>query len=59
MQEIQSPCIGICSMSETNGLCMGCYRTIEEIEQWWDMTNAQRSQVITQLPEREQSVFDH
>jgi len=45
-------------MSEVSGLCAGCYRTIEEIAQWWDMTNAQRSQVVAKLAEREQSIFE-
>ncbi len=31
-QEIESPCIGVCSMNETTGFCHGCYRTIEEIQ---------------------------
>jgi predicted Fe-S protein YdhL (DUF1289 family) len=58
MQEIQSPCIGICAITEVSGLCEGCYRTIEEIAQWWDMTNAQRSDVMTKLSAREQALFD-
>jgi predicted Fe-S protein YdhL (DUF1289 family) len=58
MQEIQSPCIGICAMNEVSGLCAGCFRTIEEIAQWWDMTNTQRSEVIAKLAEREQSAFE-
>ncbi|BCM25844.1 hypothetical protein ZMTM_21030 [Methyloradius palustris] len=45
-------------MNEVSGLCEGCYRNIEEIAQWWDMTNAQRSDVMTKLSEREQSLFD-
>jgi len=45
-------------MNEANGLCHGCYRTIEEIRQWWDMSNDQRSQVIIQLAAREQSMFE-
>jgi uncharacterized protein len=51
--EIQSPCIGVCTMSEATGLCLGCYRTIEEIREWWDMSPAQRSQVMDVLEERQ------
>lgn len=50
--EIQSPCIGVCTMSEA-GLCLGCYRTIEEIREWWDMLPAQRSQLMDVLEERQ------
>lgn len=51
--EIQSPCIGVCAMSDATGLCLGCYRTIEEIREWWGMTSAQRSQVMELLEQRQ------
>jgi len=52
-QSIQSPCIGVCAMNESNGLCHGCYRTIEEIREWWDMAPEKRSQVMAQLEQRQ------
>lgn len=55
-QEIISPCIGVCSMNE-QGLCAGCYRTIHEIRDWWDMGHAQRETVMNTLGEREQVIF--
>ena len=55
-QEIISPCIGVCSMND-DGLCAGCYRTIDEIREWWDMQDAQRASVMSVLGEREQAVF--
>ncbi|HYG31651.1 MAG TPA: DUF1289 domain-containing protein [Methylophilaceae bacterium] len=51
--EIQSPCIGVCTMSEATGLCLGCYRTIDEIRAWWDMSAQQRSEVMDSLEERQ------
>lgn len=51
--EIQSPCIGVCAMSETTSLCLGCYRTIEEIREWWGMSAEQRSQVMDALEARQ------
>jgi len=56
--EIQSPCIGLCSMDELSGFCQGCYRTIDEIQAWWDLTNQQKQQVINMAPEREAQMFD-
>ncbi len=32
--EVQSPCISVCSMSEHSGLCIGCFRTSDEIAGW-------------------------
>jgi predicted Fe-S protein YdhL (DUF1289 family) len=52
-QAIQSPCIGVCAMSESTGFCEGCYRTIEEIRQWWDMAPDQKSQLLTELEQRQ------
>lgn len=31
--EIQSPCVGVCQ-SDTNGNCLGCYRTRDERLYW-------------------------
>lgn len=57
VENIVSPCIGVCSMNDA-GLCAGCYRTMDEIREWWDMTNTQRDGVMQQLSAREESVFD-
>ena len=40
-------------MNETTGLCEGCYRTIEEIREWWDMGSAERNQVCEKLAARQ------
>jgi predicted Fe-S protein YdhL (DUF1289 family) len=40
-------------MSEATGLCLGCYRTIDEIREWWDMSTQQRSEVMDALEERQ------
>ena len=32
--DVQSPCISVCSMSDTSGLCLGCFRTRDEIAGW-------------------------
>ncbi|PPD56603.1 MAG: DUF1289 domain-containing protein [Methylotenera sp.] len=56
--DIQSPCIGVCSMDDLTGLCQGCYRTLEEIQQWWDLDSNQKKQVIHQVAEREAQLFD-
>jgi len=56
-QTIDSPCIGVCSMDDLSGLCMGCFRTMDEIQNWWDMDDASKQAVIEQASERESSVF--
>ena len=51
-EEITSPCIGVCAVSEASGYCQGCYRTIEEIRGWWDMTSEQQRDLLAALEQR-------
>lgn len=37
-----SPCIGVCQLK--NNACLGCQRTLEDIAQWKDMTQAQQEE---------------
>ena len=57
-QEIQSPCIGVCSMDDSTGLCLGCYRTMDEIQGWWDLDNAQKKSVVDLASKREAAQFN-
>lgn len=56
-QEIPSPCVGVCSIDESNGFCQGCFRTLDEICQWWDLDNAGKAEVIKLANARESAVF--
>lgn len=55
-EEIQSPCIGVCSIDEVSGYCAGCYRTIEEIKGWWNMSQPQQLQLSAELEQRQTQV---
>lgn len=50
--EMMSPCVNICVMDATIGLCAGCGRTLAEIENWTRYTNAERRAVMKALPGR-------
>ncbi|HEY9268432.1 MAG TPA: DUF1289 domain-containing protein [Methylotenera sp.] len=52
-EEVQSPCIGVCSMDEASGYCAGCYRTIEEIKGWWNMSKPEQTQLVAELEQRQ------
>jgi predicted Fe-S protein YdhL (DUF1289 family) len=41
-------------MDDNTGFCLGCYRSLEEIQNWWDMSDEQRAQVMAQLDQRMQ-----
>ena len=51
--EVQSPCIDLCTMHPDTGLCLGCARTIEEIAGWSQLAPEQRALILQQLPKRQ------
>ncbi len=50
--EVQSPCIKICVVHPTERICTGCLRSIDEIGAWSRMSNAERADVVADLPSR-------
>ncbi|MBN8450750.1 MAG: DUF1289 domain-containing protein [Candidatus Accumulibacter sp.] len=51
-QEVASPCINVCRMDAGTGLCLGCFRTIEEIAVWSRTSNDQRLKVLLAVERR-------
>ena len=49
---VPSPCICVCTMDQATGLCIGCYRTIDEIAGWSVMGDADKRAVWQRLLER-------
>jgi len=47
-----NPCINICRMDAAGKYCQGCRRTLVEIGQWDRMTEAQRIDLLAELPLR-------
>ena len=41
--KLVSPCISVCQMDAVKGLCLGCYRTREEIAAWLGMSADEQS----------------
>lgn len=50
--EVDSPCIKVCVVHPTERLCVGCYRTIDEIAGWGRMSPDERRRVMAELPAR-------
>lgn len=53
-QPVASPCVHICALDDNN-VCMGCYRTGEEITQWGAYSNEEKRQVLAKVGERERA----
>ena len=49
---IASPCINICKMDERNGLCTGCFRSIDEITVWSRSDDNRRQAILAAVAER-------
>ncbi|SEI52970.1 DUF1289 domain-containing protein [Paraburkholderia diazotrophica] len=49
---VPSPCINVCRMDPTNGLCEGCLRTIDEIANWSSFDDAAKRAVWDEIERR-------
>lgn len=47
-----SPCIKLCRIDGAARLCLGCWRTLDEIAAWGAMPESERLAVMARLPER-------
>lgn len=54
--EIESPCVNICVVHPEARICVGCYRSIEEIGAWSQMSPEDRRSIMAVLPDRAASV---
>jgi len=52
---IKSPCVDVCQMNPERGVCSGCYRTLDEIARWAEMSDAERERVLAALPRRREA----
>lgn len=57
-EEVSSPCISVCAVDESTGLCTGCYRTLDEIQGWWQLDNPSKQKIVDKAEQRQLAVFD-
>ncbi|MFD2175126.1 DUF1289 domain-containing protein [Rhodobacter lacus] len=50
--EPDTPCVKVCVMHPTEGLCVGCYRTLAEIGAWSRLSRPERLALMAELPAR-------
>jgi predicted Fe-S protein YdhL (DUF1289 family) len=53
---IVSPCVKVCVLDGTSGLCAGCFRTLDEIAAWGGLDPAARARIMAELPARRERV---
>ena len=49
---IKTPCVKVCVVDGESGLCLGCYRTLQEVAAWARFTEAEREVLMAELPGR-------
>lgn len=49
---VQSPCINVCRMDDTSGLCVGCLRTMDEVAFWSVLDDDDRRAVWALIEQR-------
>jgi len=52
MAAVESPCTKVCVIDPSARLCLGCGRSLAEIERWLAFTAEQRAQIMAELPRR-------
>ena len=52
MAAIETPCEKICIVDPPSGLCRGCGRSLAEIERWTAYSDAERTRIMAELPQR-------
>ena len=49
---VASPCVKVCALDPQSGLCLGCFRTLEEIGDWLEMTPEQKRATLERAAQR-------
>ncbi|MCB5409955.1 DUF1289 domain-containing protein [Pseudogemmobacter faecipullorum] len=50
--EIESPCVKICVIHPEAKLCIGCWRSLQEIAEWSALSPEARHELMHELPLR-------
>lgn len=56
MKAIATPCVKVCVVDGESGLCLGCFRTLQEIADWSRLDDARRAAVTAELPARRRRI---
>lgn len=54
--EVDSPCVKICVIHPQAEICVGCFRTLAEIEEWSALSPGGRAAIRNELPNRRKTI---
>ena len=49
---VDSPCVKICRIDPKTMLCQGCGRTLDEVQRWLKMPDAEKKHTLDLIAER-------
>ena len=52
---IESPCISVCRYEDE--VCVGCGRTVDDIVNWYDMTDDEKQAVLNRIEKESEGWF--
>ena len=53
---IKSPCIGVCTLDDTDQYCVGCLRTIDELQVWLRADDVTKQQIVKAVNDRKEII---
>jgi predicted Fe-S protein YdhL (DUF1289 family) len=53
--EVKSPCVNVCQLGDNN-VCLGCWRSLEEIGDWSYASSDERQRIIETAQQRQLSM---
>ena len=48
---VQSPCVEVCALNDRD-ICVGCYRTADEIIEWFTANSDRKNEILAAVAER-------
>lgn len=54
-KEVESPCISVCRYKDE--VCVGCGRTVDEVREWYNLTNDQKQAIVNRLEKESDGWF--
>ena len=56
---VPSPCIGVCEMDPIHNWCLGCYRTMDEITDWFKFNDDKKRTILERVIDRKAEAGDN
>jgi len=53
---VKSPCKNVCELDPNTGLCLGCKRTVDEIQNWNLKDNKEKMMITKKAQNRDLSI---